>query len=170
MGILVRKTSLSQRPGSFLLFVLLEKPLCSTQAQRPSVTCSPFCTMVMHLRRPEPPARPVRTPVSPWQHPAGPRSPTLASEEGGPAFREGALLLPSPSSLQRPRPLSQAPCHSQEKLETHPRARHACSPCAGVIRSAPSRTCESTSGLQGWAVRFIFLKLETGRIVPLHIT
>lgn len=39
-GIVVRKRSLSQRPGSFLPRVLPEKPPCSAQAQRPSVTCS----------------------------------------------------------------------------------------------------------------------------------
>lgn len=100
MGILVRKTSLSQRPGSFLLFVLLEKPLCSTQAQRPSVTCSPFCTMVMHLRRPEPPARPARD--------RSPRGSTLPGHGARPwpVRRVGLPSGKGPSSFPAPCPCS----------------------------------------------------------------
>lgn len=59
-GIVVRKRSLSQKPGSFLPCVLPEKPLYSAQAQRPRVTCSSFR---------------ISADLSLWPAQCGPRSP-----------------------------------------------------------------------------------------------
>lgn len=159
-GIVVRKMSLSQRPGSVLLCVLLEKPLCSTQAQRPRVICSSFCISAHLSLWPARCGHQSPHGIPPWQAP----EPDLASEGGGPALQERAgkekMMRKRPSSFPdpcsfsiggpqnaAPSALGREPCHSQDELgrPAGPGMRGHC--VWGVVRLTLSHKCESASGL-----------------------